>query len=150
MNKLSAFSLFLGTMVFSFFAMATTSGLTLTDARIFAPIKGSNTTAGYAKLLNSSDSAIKVSIVKVSPFKAVELHETVPVDGRMAMQKVEEYNIPAKGSLELKPGGHHLMLFDATRGLNLDETLKVTLKVNGKEQDFDFKVVPRMASSHKH
>ena len=130
--------------------VARTNALTVSDARIFAPIKGTNATAGYGTLTNSSDKSVKVTLADVSPFKAVELHETSEVDGRMAMKKVNEFVIPAKGSFELKPGGNHIMLFDASRAVKENETLKVVFKVDGKAQELDFKVVPRVKEEKPH
>lgn len=128
------------------------STLKVTDARIFAPLKGTNATAGYGKFTNDSDKPVKFTIEKVEPFSAVELHETVEKDGRMAMQKVEELTVAPHQSVDLKPGGHHIMLFDPTREVKADEKLKVFLKVNGQSQDFTFKVTPRVkpAGHHHH
>lgn len=137
-------------LVFSMQTYATPAkkaDVSVSDARIFAPIKGSNATAGYGKFTNETDKPVKFVIEKAEPFKAVELHETLEKDGRMAMQKVEEVSIPAHQSLELKPGGQHIMLFDAGREVKTNETLKVTFKVNGKSQSFDFKVIPRSETS---
>lgn len=127
-----------------------TSTLKVTDARIFAPIKGSNATAGYGKFTNDSDMTVKFTIEKVEPFGAVELHETLEKDGRMAMQKLEEITVQPHQSVELKPGGHHIMLFDPKREVKVDENLKVVLKVNGQSQDFTFKVTPRVKPEGHH
>ncbi|WP_374031158.1 copper chaperone PCu(A)C [Bdellovibrio bacteriovorus] len=132
------------TVALSPVAFAAKSAVTISDARIFAPIKGTNATAGYGVITNTTDKEVTVTVEKIEPFKAVEMHETVEKDGRMSMQKVEKLTIPAKKSAELKPGGNHIMLFDPTREVKADETLKVSLKVNGKIESFDFKVIPRV------
>ena len=86
--------------------------------------------------------------------KAVEVHETVAIesvapmestsmgaespaasDGGMApggsmmgMQKMDRLEIPAGGSVELKPGSYHIMLIGLTRELVAGEKIDITLK----------------------
>ncbi|MBC7466325.1 MAG: copper chaperone PCu(A)C [Bdellovibrio sp.] len=117
----------------------------MTDARIFAPLKGSNATGGYVTLKNITKSPAVIMIRKAKSFKAVEMHETIEKDGRMAMQKVEQLTIAAGQTLELKPGGHHIMLFDATSEIKVGDVIKVDFLINGTEEKFDFKVIDRAA-----
>nr|BFD68344.1 copper chaperone PCu(A)C [Bdellovibrio sp. HAGR004] len=134
----------------AFAAKETKNSLNIIEARIFAPLKGSSATAGYGTFTNTTGKEVAVTIEKVEPFKAVEMHETIEKEGRMAMQKVEKLTIPAKGSVDLKPGGNHIMLFDPIREVKADETLKVTFKVNGKSETYDFKVIPRVKPEGHH
>lgn len=127
-------------------APADSSTLKIEKARIFAPMKGTNVTGGFGKFTNLTDKELKIEVKDVPPFKAVEMHETVQKGDHMGMQKIEALSIPAKQSLELKPGSYHIMLFDPTREVKVDEVLKVTLMVNGQKQTFDFKVTQRMPS----
>jgi copper(I)-binding protein len=87
--------------------------------------------------------------------KAVEVHETVAIpagsaspaasagmgmespiasagtgtDGSMmGMQKMDRLEIPAGGSVELKPGSYHLMLIGLTHELKAGEKIDITLK----------------------
>jgi periplasmic copper chaperone A len=57
-----------------------------------------------------------------------ELH-TVAMDdeGGMEMIPVEDIPIPADGSVELKPGGLHIMLFTLNRALKAGDTFPLTL-----------------------
>lgn len=126
------------------------SSLKIDDARIYTPMTGAVATAGYGKLTNTSDKTIKVEIAKVAPFKAVELHETLEKDGRMAMQKVESFSLKKGESLELKPGAHHIMLFEPQKTVKDGEILKVELKIDGKSETFDFKTVPRVQKKEEH
>lgn len=57
----------------------------------------------------------------------VELHETIHDAGVMRMRPLPKFAIPAGGQLEMKPGGHHLMLLGLTRELKPGETVRVTL-----------------------
>lgn len=120
------------------------------EAQIFAPLKGTNATAGYGKIHNLSDKEVTLKIVKADSFKAVETHVTKEKDGHMAMEKVESFKIPAKGSLELKQGGNHIMLFDATREFKAGEELNVQFTVDGKAVETKFKIVNRTEQASPH
>tara|TARA_B110000971_G_C19961388_1_gene478148 strand:+ start:107 stop:565 length:459 start_codon:yes stop_codon:yes gene_type:complete len=64
---------------------------------------------------NQSKSATRVIGASSSAFERIELHtHTKSSDGTMRMHGVESYALPAMGSVDLKPGGHHLMLFGFT------------------------------------
>ena len=126
------------------------NSLVISEARIFAPLKGTNATAGYGILKNDGAKAVTVVIGTVDGFKATELHETTEKDGKMKMSKVEKVTINSKQSFEMKPGGHHIMLFDATREIKDGDTLPVQLLVNGKKESYDFKVVPRVQKDEGH
>lgn len=125
------------------FAQSSTEALVITEAKIFAPMKGSNTTAGYGKIQNTTSKEIAVKVIKANPFKAVETHETKEVSGKMAMERVDSFKIPARGVFELKPGGNHIMLFDATRPLKVGEEITIELSVDGQPTGLKFKVESR-------
>ena len=46
----------------------------------------------------------------------------------MGMRKIDSLEIPAGGSVELKPGGYHIMLIDLTRELKAGDKFDITLK----------------------
>ena len=132
-----------------------TAQLKFNDARIFAPLKGSNTTAGYAVIKNEGQKDVTLVLKSVEKFKASETHETIEEAGKMSMKKVDSFVIAAGQELELKPGGRHLMLFDATESILPGSTLTVSFLVDGKPSEVKFKVIPRVqasgsASGHKH
>ena len=129
--------------------------LKFNDARIFAPLKGSNTTAGYAVIKNEGKKDVTLVLKSVEKFKASETHETLEEAGKMSMKKVDSFIIAAGKELELKPGGRHLMLFDATAEILPGSALTVSFLVDGKPTDVKFKVIPRVqatgsSSGHKH
>ena len=134
-----------------FFVSLAKAELQFEEAKIFAPMKGSNATAGYVAIKNKSSESIEISIVSVESFKKAETHETLEKDGRMTMQKVDSFKILANDKLELKPGGKHIMLFDPTGEIKLNTNLKVHFLVNKKPKVVNFKVVSRtedLGSAH--
>lgn len=136
----------------SAFAKKTAEGFDLESAYIFQPLSGSTATAGYGTIKNNSEKEMTVEIVKAEGFKAVELHETVSKEGMMSMQKVDSFKISKKGSVELVPGGNHIMLFDPLKKISENDKIKVTFKVNGKNFEKSIVVKSRneVAPEHNH
>lgn len=58
---------------------------------------------------------------------AVEIHETTMEDNVMRMRPVTAIELPANGSVELKPGSLHVMLLGLRRDLKPGETISMTL-----------------------
>ncbi|WP_413557113.1 copper chaperone PCu(A)C [Bdellovibrio sp. HCB209] len=123
---------------------ALAADIEITNARIFVPIKGTNTTAGFGTIKNTTKSEVSIKVVEAKPFKAVELHESSEKNGRMTMAKMETIKIAAGQSFELKPGGHHIMLFDAEKPVEEKQSIAIKLMVNNKEQTVNFPVVSRL------
>ena len=60
-------------------------------------------------------------------WKDVSLHETTLVDGVSRMREVERLPVAAGKSVELKPGGLHLMLMDGTGSLQEGKRVGIVL-----------------------
>ena len=89
---------------------------------------GAETAAGYVTIRNKSSSPDHLIRV-ASPLAArVEMHVHIHDGDVMRMRQVKGYDIPAKGSLELKPGGGHLMFVDIQRPFKEGEKIPVTLR----------------------
>lgn len=83
--------------------------------------------AGYGTLSNPGtvDGAL-VSVIS-QDFGRAELH-TMSMDGDvMRMRKIEKIEVKAGESVELKPGGMHLMLFEPKRDLPEGSDIPLTL-----------------------
>jgi copper(I)-binding protein len=57
----------------------------------------------------------------------VELHETVQEGTVMKMRPRSKFEVAAGGRLEMKPGGHHIMLLGLRRDLEPGGTVSVTI-----------------------
>jgi hypothetical protein len=58
----------------------------------------------------------------------VELHMSkMGSDGTMMMEPQSSVPIPAKGEVEFKPGGLHIMLIGLNNNLNIGDVIQVTL-----------------------
>jgi hypothetical protein len=58
----------------------------------------------------------------------VELHETRIEGGVMRMRPLPRFDLPPGGRIEMKPGGHHLMLLGLTRDLHAGDRVTVRLQ----------------------
>ncbi|MFO1298707.1 MAG: copper chaperone PCu(A)C, partial [Rubrivivax sp.] len=63
----------------------------------------------------------------------VEIHEMVMEGSTMRMRAVPALELPAGQSVELKPGGYHVMLMDLKQQVKPGDTVSVTLVIEGKD-----------------
>lgn len=93
-----------------------------------ATAPGAQVAGGYLVIRNQGAAADRL-VSASSPMAAkVELHVHINDNGVMKMREVRGYDVPAKGSFELKPGGAHLMFMDIRRPFKEGEMLPVKLK----------------------
>lgn len=98
-----------------------------------APLEGGNG-AAFMTVLNGMDKAVRLASVAGNAAGAIELHETVNDNGVMKMEPHPEgFDIPAGGTLELKPGGKHVMLLGLTKPLAVGDSIDLTLNFEGSE-----------------
>jgi len=95
-------------------------------ARATAP--GARVAAGYMVIRNPGTAADRLESASSPASARVELHVHINEGGVMKMREVPGYDVPARGSFELKPGGAHLMFMDIRRPFKEGEKLPVKLK----------------------
>ena len=64
----------------------------------------------YLTLTNNSSKADRLLAVTTAASDTAQVHESVEKDGVATMKRLEVLEIPAGGTVELKPGGIHIML----------------------------------------
>jgi len=98
----------------------------VTDAWVRASVPGQTATGAYMKI-RARDGATLVGVS--SPVAGVtQIHEMKIQGGVMKMHAVAmDLAIPAGQTLELKPGGYHVMLLDLKSALMKDSTVTMTL-----------------------
>lgn len=95
-------------------------------ARATAP--GAKVAGGYLLIRNAGAAADRLVSASSPAAAKVELHVHINDNGVMRMREVPGYDVPAKGSFELKPGGAHLMFMDIKRPFKEGEKLPVKLR----------------------
>jgi copper(I)-binding protein len=80
--------------------------------------------AGGGKLVSASSPVAGV----------VEIHEMVMDGSVMKMRAVPALDLPAGKTVDLKPGGYHVMLMDLKQELKPGQTVPVTLVIEGADK----------------
>lgn len=108
--------------------------VTVADARVrAAPLAGGNS-AAYLIVLNGTDKAVRLTGAESPIAPEVGLHESINKDGVMVMEpRPEGFEVPAGGSVELKPGGKHVMFMGIEKPLAAGDTVDLTLKFDTGE-----------------
>lgn len=91
--------------------------------------------AAYMNIESADGDRLLSASVDPSVASMVEIHETVPVEGEtddsgmamMKMQPVDSIELPAGETVELKPGGYHIMLMGLAAPLEVGQKFDVTL-----------------------
>jgi copper(I)-binding protein len=88
---------------------------------------GSGNGAVYVTVTNRGGSPDALVGAATEAATSVELHETVHEGGVMKMRPRPRFEVPAGSRLEMKPGGHHIMLLGLKRDLKPGDTVTVTV-----------------------
>jgi periplasmic copper chaperone A len=105
--------------------------------------------AAYAVIENTSAKADRLMEVSSPDADKVELHESKSSGGIMSMSPIETVPVPARGKLDLKPGGVHVMIMGLTRPLKAGETLPLTFSFEFfGDVDVNAMVAPLSASGY--
>lgn len=88
--------------------------LVASDIVITPPLPGRSMSAAYLTLTNNTDADIKITKVACAQFASAEIHESSVDEGVAKMRRIAALVIPAKSSVQLKPGATHIMLMRPT------------------------------------
>jgi hypothetical protein len=88
---------------------------------------GAKIAAGYLTIRNAGGADRLVSASSPAA-ERVETHVTVREGEISRMREVKGYEVPAKGTLELKPGGAHLMLVNIKAPFKEGTSVPLTLR----------------------
>ena len=105
--------------------------VTVTEAWVRGTVPAQKATGAFMKLKSSEDAKL---VSAASPAaKIVEVHEMAMKGNVMEMRAIDALALPAGKTVELKPGGYHVMLIDLVKPLAAGEKVPVTLTVIGKD-----------------
>lgn len=121
--------------------------ISVEDAWIRATPPGAKTAAGY--MIIRADSADRLLSVTSPAAERVETHITVQDGDVMRMREAKGYELPANGTLQLKPGGGHLMFVNIKAPMKEGTSVPATLKFQrAGEIKVEFQVRPLAGSEH--
>ena len=83
--------------------------------------------AAYARIMNMGGEDDRLIGASSPAAGRVELHTHLMENGVARMRPIESVDVPAGGAAELKPGGHHIMMFDLAKPLKEGDEFPLTL-----------------------
>ncbi len=123
-RKVAIFCTLLFAMMSNVYAAKT---ITVSDGYVKASIPGSDVTASYMTLRNTSNKAITLQKVSSTVSDRIEIHEHSMADGMMRMREVGEITIKANSTVVLQPSGLHLMIFSLKQPIKEKSVMPLTL-----------------------
>ena len=132
----------------SLLAGAACAQVSVHDAWVRATVPQQKATGAFMQLTSTQD----VRLVQVqSPIAGVaEVHEMALEGDVMKMRAVPTLDLPAGKTVELKPGGYHLMLMDLKQPLKAGDTVPLSLTLRdaqGRESRTDVQVPVQAAAA---
>lgn len=101
--------------------------ITIKEAWARANVAQNGNSAVYMDIHNGSVEDDQLVGVEADVCGKVELHQTVQNGDVFKMVPVKGITVPAQGSVQLKPGGYHIMLIGLHEGLKEGAVVQVTL-----------------------
>jgi copper(I)-binding protein len=132
-------------------ATAKTSALQYEDAWIREAPPGMQMMAGYVTIQNNSEKDFVILSTASEAFIDIEMHKTEVTDSTARMIEQENLPIPAGGSMELSPGGYHLMLMMPSTPLKVGDKVKLDFSLEGGSTDnVEFEVLKAPGNGGEH
>jgi copper(I)-binding protein len=104
--------------------------VTVSEAWVRSTVQGQSATGAFMKIKSSED----LSLIGASSPAAsiVEVHKMIMDGNVMAMRAIDDLELPAGKTVELKPGGYHVMLMELVKPIAKGEKVPITLLFAGK------------------
>jgi copper(I)-binding protein len=116
--------------------------------------KGAQVAAGYVKITNTGNAPDRLIGGSLPGASAAEVHEMTMSGAMMKMRRLKDgLEIGAGKSVELKPGGYHLMFPGLHEGLKEKQMLKGTLifeKAGPVEVEYSVAPIGAQSAAHMH
>src|SRR5665213_2062460 len=106
----------------------TKGALTLSGLQLRATVAGVPTSAAYLTIANAGKSPDKLLSIDCACASSAMMHETRTRNGISSMSMLSEVTVPARGKVQLKPDGLHLMLVGLKGPLKAGATQQMTLR----------------------
>ncbi|WP_341647120.1 copper chaperone PCu(A)C [Thauera sp. SDU_THAU2] len=129
--------------------------VTVADAWVRATVAQQKATGAFMQL--KSDRAARL-VAAASPLAGVvEIHEMRMEGEVMRMNPVAALDLPAGETVELKPGGYHVMLLDLKQQVKAGDEVPLSIVIeqaNGERRTIELKVpacpLNAVAGGHRH
>jgi copper(I)-binding protein len=113
------------------FAVVAHAEIGVTEAWVRGTVPGQKATGAFMRIKSSRGATL---VGAQSPVAGVvEIHEMRRDGDVMRMRAVSKIELPAGETVELKPGGYHVMLMDLKAPLKRGEIVPIKLTFQGKD-----------------
>ena len=145
MNRIS-FSLTLVALATGFIASAAQAQTTVKEPWARATVAQQKASGAFMQLQSAKGGKLLSASSPVAG--VVEIHEMAMEGNVMKMRAVPSLDLPAGKTVDLKPGGYHVMLMDLKKPLAAGDTVPLTLVVEsaGQRETVEVKVTVRPLS----
>ncbi len=120
-------AILMGMVLYGVSLAALAAGLEVSGAYVRAVPPGQPNSAGFMNVTNTGDRDLALVDAESDVAKVVELHTHINDNGMMRMRRIERIPVPAGATVQLKPGGHHVMFIGLKRQLKPGEMVTITL-----------------------
>ncbi|WP_406625626.1 copper chaperone PCu(A)C [Acidovorax sp. SDU_ACID1] len=105
--------------------------VTVSNAWVRATVPQQQATGAFMQIQAPTDTRLVSASSPVTP--NVEVHEMAMQDNVMRMRQVRAIELPAGKTVELKPGGYHVMLMNLKQQVKEGGTVPLTLVFEGRD-----------------
>ncbi|MEO5331860.1 MAG: copper chaperone PCu(A)C [Magnetococcus sp. YQC-5] len=141
MKRLSLLGLIFAVLLMLPCSVQAVDAIQIKDPWIRAAPPVVQTLAAYMTIQNQSQQEKIIVSISSPLFASVELHETIQHDGMTMMKAHKQLPIPAGASVQLTPGGYHLMLIAPQKALRPADRVPMTLTfLDGARLTFEAEV----------
>jgi len=90
---------------------------------------------GYMTIHNPQPQAVSIVSLRSDAFASVEIHQSIEQDGMMRMEQLPSLKIESNSSVQLAPGGLHLMMMNPSEPTRPGDQLEIVIVLDdGSEQ----------------
>jgi hypothetical protein len=98
--------------------------------------------AGYMTIHNPGATAVGIVSISSDAFASVEIHRSVTRDGMAQMDRVDSLSIAPGATVQLAPGGYHLMMMQPLQATRPGQEIEIVLHfADGSEQRLTMTVI---------
>lgn len=113
-------------------AAAATADVNVKDPWVRGTVPAQKTTGAFMTLISDTDATLIGASSPVAD--TVEVHTMQMEAGVMKMRAIKRLDLPAGQAVELKPGGHHIMLIGLKRALSKGDAVPLKLHIEDKDK----------------
>lgn len=118
------------------------------NAWVRATVAQQQATGAFMRITSPKDATFVAASSPLTP--AVEVHEMAMEGDMMRMRQVQSVDLPAGRTVELKPGGYHIMLMNLKRQVKEGDVVPLTLVFQHRDGSREIREVKAPVRALRH